>query len=83
MIGLTIFAALLSRAGLAITGLALNLALLGFFGGFYNVPVNAIIQYRPDPRNKGEVIAASALLTWIGVLLASGVYYLLEVTFAI
>jgi acyl-[acyl-carrier-protein]-phospholipid O-acyltransferase/long-chain-fatty-acid--[acyl-carrier-protein] ligase len=77
MAGLTVFAALLSHAGFAVTGVAWNLCLLGFFGGFYNVPVNAIIQYRPDAGNKGHVIAASALLSWIGVLLASGVYYLL------
>jgi acyl-[acyl-carrier-protein]-phospholipid O-acyltransferase / long-chain-fatty-acid--[acyl-carrier-protein] ligase len=77
MAGLTIFATLLSHAGLAVTGVAWSLGLLGFFGGFYNVPVNAIIQYRPDAGNKGHVIAASALLSWMGVLLASGVYYLL------
>jgi acyl-[acyl-carrier-protein]-phospholipid O-acyltransferase/long-chain-fatty-acid--[acyl-carrier-protein] ligase len=77
MAGLTIFAALLSRAGLAFSGVAWNLGLLGFFGGFYNVPVNAIIQHRPDAGNKGGVIATSALLSWIGILLASGIYYLL------
>ena len=33
----------------------------------------------PTPDNKGKVIAAAALLSWIGILLASGVYYLLTV----
>jgi acyl-[acyl-carrier-protein]-phospholipid O-acyltransferase/long-chain-fatty-acid--[acyl-carrier-protein] ligase len=79
MAGLTIFAALLARAGLAFNAVAVNLGLLGFFGGFYNVPVNAIIQHRPDAGNKGGVIATSALLSWIGILLASGIYYLLAV----
>jgi acyl-[acyl-carrier-protein]-phospholipid O-acyltransferase/long-chain-fatty-acid--[acyl-carrier-protein] ligase len=77
MTGLTIFAALLARTGLTFDAVALNLGLLGFFGGFYNVPVNAIIQQRPDAGNKGGVIATSALLTWIGVFIASGIYYLL------
>jgi acyl-[acyl-carrier-protein]-phospholipid O-acyltransferase/long-chain-fatty-acid--[acyl-carrier-protein] ligase len=81
MAGLTVFAALLSHAGFAVAGVAWNLGLLGFFGGFYNVPVNAIIQYRPDAANKGHVIAAAALLSWIGVLIASGVYYLLAAVF--
>jgi acyl-[acyl-carrier-protein]-phospholipid O-acyltransferase/long-chain-fatty-acid--[acyl-carrier-protein] ligase len=81
MIGLTIFAALLAHAGFAVAGVAWNLGLLGFFGGFYNVPVNAIIQYRPDATNKGKVIATAALLSWIGVLVASGVYYLLAAVF--
>jgi acyl-[acyl-carrier-protein]-phospholipid O-acyltransferase/long-chain-fatty-acid--[acyl-carrier-protein] ligase len=79
MAGLTIFAALLARAGLTFNAVAMNLGLLGFFGGFYNVPVNAIIQHRPDAGNKGGVIATSALLSWIGILLASGIYYLLAV----
>jgi acyl-[acyl-carrier-protein]-phospholipid O-acyltransferase/long-chain-fatty-acid--[acyl-carrier-protein] ligase len=77
MAGLTIFALLLSHVGFAFRGVAWNLGLLGFFGGFYNVPVNAIIQHRPDAGNRGTVIAASTLLTWIGIFLASGIYYLL------
>jgi acyl-[acyl-carrier-protein]-phospholipid O-acyltransferase / long-chain-fatty-acid--[acyl-carrier-protein] ligase len=81
MIGLTIFAALLAHAGFAVAGVAWNLGLLGFFGGFYNVPVNAIIQHRPDATNKGKVIATAALLSWIGVLLASGFYYLFAAVF--
>ncbi len=75
--GLTIFSALLSHAGLGVAAFAWSLGLLGFFGGFYNVPVNAIIQHRPDADNKGKVIAASTLLSWIGMLLASEVYSLL------
>jgi len=31
----------------------LDLALLGFFGGFYAVPLNALIQHRPAPEQKG------------------------------
>jgi acyl-[acyl-carrier-protein]-phospholipid O-acyltransferase / long-chain-fatty-acid--[acyl-carrier-protein] ligase len=77
MTGLTVFAVLLGRTGLTFDVVAINLGLLGFFGGFYNVPVNAIIQQRPDAGNKGGVIATSALLTWIGVFIASGIYYLL------
>ncbi|HVU09212.1 MAG TPA: MFS transporter [Verrucomicrobiae bacterium] len=79
MAGLTIFAALLARAGLTFNVVAWNLGLLGFFGGFYNVPVNAIIQHRPATGTKGGVIATSALLSWIGILLASAVYYLLAI----
>ncbi len=79
MAGLTIFSALLAHAGLGVAAFAWGLGLLGFFGGFYNVPVNAIIQHRPDADNKGKVIAASTLLSWIGMLLASEVYSLLTV----
>src|SRR5713226_5090231 len=51
--------------------------MLGFSSGFYAVPINALIQHRPDPANKGGVIAASAFLSWVGIMLASGVYFLL------
>jgi acyl-[acyl-carrier-protein]-phospholipid O-acyltransferase/long-chain-fatty-acid--[acyl-carrier-protein] ligase len=60
---------------------ALALGLLGFFGGFYNVPVLAIVQHRPEPGKKGGVIATSALMSFIGIFLASGIYYALAVWF--
>jgi acyl-[acyl-carrier-protein]-phospholipid O-acyltransferase / long-chain-fatty-acid--[acyl-carrier-protein] ligase len=79
MAGLTFLAALLSQINFTFTGVLWSLGLLGFFGGFYSVPLNAIIQHRPDARNTGGVIAASTLLTWIGIFFASGVYYVLAV----
>jgi acyl-[acyl-carrier-protein]-phospholipid O-acyltransferase/long-chain-fatty-acid--[acyl-carrier-protein] ligase len=78
MAGLTIFTALIWWVKLSFWGVMADLGALGFFGGFYSVPLNAIIQHRPDPRNKGAIIAASSLLTWICVLIASGVYWLLS-----
>jgi len=77
MVGLTVFGVLLSYIHPTMTGVALNLGLLGFFGGFYSVPVNAIIQHRPDADKKGMVIATAALLSWIGMLFAAALYYLL------
>ena len=53
-LGLSLFGLLLSRAGLGFGSVALNLGLLGFFGGFYIVPIQALIQQRPD--RKGERI---------------------------
>jgi acyl-[acyl-carrier-protein]-phospholipid O-acyltransferase/long-chain-fatty-acid--[acyl-carrier-protein] ligase len=81
MTGLTLFAVLISQMKLTFAGIAINLGALGFFGGFYSVPLNAIIQHRPDARNKGAVIATSTLLTWIGIFIAQGVYYLLAAVF--
>ena len=77
MAGLTIFSVLLSHAGFGVAAFSWGLGLLGFFGGLYNVPVNAIIQHRPDAANKGKVIATAALLSWIGISLGSAVYSLL------
>ena len=53
-----------------------DLSLLGFFGGFFAVPLNAMIQHRPRPEQKGGVIAVANLLSFVGVFLAAGAYYL-------
>jgi acyl-[acyl-carrier-protein]-phospholipid O-acyltransferase/long-chain-fatty-acid--[acyl-carrier-protein] ligase len=76
-IGLTICTALLGRRGISFPGVALNLSALGFFGGFYIVPISAILQYRPASDQKGGVLAAANLVSWIGIGLASAVFSLL------
>ena len=75
-IGMTLFGFLVSRHGLGIWPVRLDLALLGFFGGFYAVPLNALIQHRPAREQKGGVIAAANLLSFVGVFLAAGMYFL-------
>jgi hypothetical protein len=54
---------------------AIYLGLVGFFGGFYAVPLNALIQHRPDPARKGGIIAAANLISFVGVFAAAGVYF--------
>jgi acyl-[acyl-carrier-protein]-phospholipid O-acyltransferase/long-chain-fatty-acid--[acyl-carrier-protein] ligase len=54
----------------------LDLGLLGFFGGLFVVPLGALIQHRPRPEQKGGVIAAVNLVSFIGIALASGAYYI-------
>ena len=75
--GLSIFSALLSFPHWSLNATMVLLGLLGFAGGFFIVPVSAILQYRPDPAKKGEVLAAANWLSFVGIFLASGVYYLL------
>jgi acyl-[acyl-carrier-protein]-phospholipid O-acyltransferase / long-chain-fatty-acid--[acyl-carrier-protein] ligase len=72
--GLTGLALLLSRSDLSFSAVAVYLGLLGFAGGFFAVPVMAIIQHRPDPAKKGAVIAASNQLSFVGIGLASVLY---------
>ena len=50
---------------------------LGFFGGFFLVPILALIQQRPDKKDKGTVVATSSTLSFVGILLSAGAYYLL------
>ncbi len=76
--GMTLFGFLISIHGLGIWPVRLELCLLGFFGGFYAVPLNALIQHRPKREEKGGVIAAANLLSFVGVFLAAGVYFALS-----
>lgn len=48
------------------------LIILGFFGGFYIVPIDSFIQTASPPSNRGENIAASNFLNFLGVVLSSG-----------
>jgi acyl-[acyl-carrier-protein]-phospholipid O-acyltransferase/long-chain-fatty-acid--[acyl-carrier-protein] ligase len=75
-VGMAIFGFLVSQRGLGIWPVRLDLGLLGFFGGFYAVPLNALIQHRPAREQKGGVIAAANLLSFVGVFLAAGIYFL-------
>ncbi len=77
-IGMSFFGALLYRVNLSFAAVAVNLSIVGFFAGFFIVPVSALIQHRPAPDKKGSVIAAANLLSFVGIFLASGVYYLLS-----
>ena len=76
-IGLTVFASMLYRPGLSLIAVAANLALLGFFGGFFIVPIHALMQHRPEKEHKGGVIAAANLLSFVGMFLALGIYFLM------
>jgi len=76
-IGITVLCALLSRASLGYVAIAGHLCVLGFFGGFFAVPVNALIQHRPAPDRKGGIIAAANLLSFVGIALQPVAQYLM------
>jgi MFS family permease len=69
MLGIVTIAAVLSRPGLGFPAVAALLALLGAAGGFFVVPVNALIQRRPAASEKGRTIAVANLLSFVGVAL--------------
>ncbi len=75
--GMSLVSAWLSVPGLSVNAALVRLSLLGFTGGFFIVPVAALLQHRPDPAKKGEVLAAANLLSFVGIFAASGAYYLL------
>lgn len=49
-----------------------DLALLGAFGGFYSVPLNALIQHRSDPTKRSRIIAANNIVNAVFMVAAAG-----------
>ncbi len=73
-IGMSAFAFAISIHGLSFLQVLLLLGALGFAGGFFVVPVNALIQHRPEESHKGSVIAFANFLSFVGVITASAIY---------
>jgi len=48
---------------------------VGFFAGFFYVPLAVVMQVRPPAEKKGRMIGAMNLINWIGIMLAA-VFYL-------
>lgn len=67
--GICVLAALLSWPRIGYGTVLGSLTALGIAGGFFVVPINALIQRRPAAQEKGRTIAAVNLLSWIGVAL--------------
>src|SRR5580704_3419347 len=73
-VGMSFFAFAISIHGLTFLQVVLLLAALGFSGGFFIVPINALIQHRPAQDKKGSVIAFANFLSFVGVIGASAIY---------
>jgi acyl-[acyl-carrier-protein]-phospholipid O-acyltransferase/long-chain-fatty-acid--[acyl-carrier-protein] ligase len=77
-VGITLFGLMLAARNLSFSYVFGLLAALGFSAGFFAVPVNALIQHRPDEKNKGGVIAATNLLSFVAIAMATGIYYVFQ-----
>jgi MFS family permease len=49
----------------------LDLALIGLFGGFYIVPLNAMVQKRSKPNHRARVIAANNILNALFMVISA------------
>ncbi len=74
-IGMTCTGFALGITSHGMAGSAALLGLLGFWAGFFAVPVNALIQHKPAQEDKGGIIAAANLLSFVGIAISSGVYF--------
>lgn len=57
-----------------------SLFVMGAAGGLFDVPLQAYLQDRSPPQSRGAMLAASNLLTFLGTLIVSGLFYLLRDT---
>ncbi|MEW5977053.1 MAG: acyl-[ACP]--phospholipid O-acyltransferase [Acidobacteriota bacterium] len=78
-IGISVFSLWLAVPGLGFAQVAGLLTALGFMSGFFIVPINALLQHRPDPAIKGSIIAMANLMTFVGMMVTAGVYWILTV----
>ena len=73
--GMGVFSILLAGSGGSFLQASVSLTLIGFSGGLFAVPLNAILQQRPDAAEKGRLLATNNFLNVVGILLASGVLW--------
>jgi len=78
-LGISLLAGLLWQPALTFWQLVGVLVALGFFAGFFIVPISAILQHRPASDSKGTVLAAANLLSAVGLSIASGFYWVFAV----
>jgi acyl-[acyl-carrier-protein]-phospholipid O-acyltransferase/long-chain-fatty-acid--[acyl-carrier-protein] ligase len=78
-IGITVFSLVLGLVQWDFWWSVGLLALVGFSAGFFIVPLNALVQQRPDPSIKGGMIAMANLMTFVGMLGAAGLFWVLTV----
>jgi acyl-[acyl-carrier-protein]-phospholipid O-acyltransferase/long-chain-fatty-acid--[acyl-carrier-protein] ligase len=77
-IGMGLFSILLYSSTPSYLQISTALILLGFSGGLFIVPLYALVQQRSQREEKGKLMATTNFLGTLGVLLASGVFWLLR-----
>ena len=77
-IGIGGFSILLALSTASYAQTVTALLLLGFSGGLFIVPLNAVLQQKSGREERGRLIATSNFVTTGGVLLASGVLWTLR-----
>jgi acyl-[acyl-carrier-protein]-phospholipid O-acyltransferase / long-chain-fatty-acid--[acyl-carrier-protein] ligase len=75
-LGIGIFGIMLGLSGASYAKAATLLALLGFAGGLFIVPLNAFLQQRSGAREKGRLIATNNLMNTGAMLIAAGVFWI-------
>ncbi|MGB4598989.1 MAG: acyl-[ACP]--phospholipid O-acyltransferase [Trichlorobacter sp.] len=75
-IGLTLAPILLHNAPAHLPTVLAIILLFGISAGLFSLPLQTFIQMRADADMRGEVLAASSFINWVGILIASGLTFL-------
>jgi acyl-[acyl-carrier-protein]-phospholipid O-acyltransferase/long-chain-fatty-acid--[acyl-carrier-protein] ligase len=74
-VGLALCSVPMGLDGVGFVPFVLCLVGLGFSAGLFIVPIAAVLQHRPAAEDKGAVQGAANVLSFIGILAASGVQW--------
>ncbi len=66
------------HSGVGDVGLVVGLIAIGFFSGFYVLPMYTLLQFRAPKGGKGATIAVSNFLNVTGAIVASLLFWLLQ-----
>lgn len=77
-IGMGVFSIMMSLSTFSYPLVIFTLVMLGFFGGLFMVPLNALLQHRSGGTEKGRMIATTNFVGTVGILLASVVLWLMR-----
>ncbi len=76
-IGMGIFSIDLLWSYHSLTRTMFDLFMLGMSGGFYEIPLNAMIQWRSPPEQRARVLATQNFVSFAAILWASGALWIL------
>ena len=82
-IGMGLFSILLACSSDSYPRTAAAMIMLGFSGGLFIVPLNSLLQQKSGAEEKGRIIATNNFINTGGILLASGVLWIMTEAFAI
>ena len=75
--GLAVFSAVLGMGAWGFWGSVVLLFGLGFFGGFFVIPLDAMLQKRSPEDMRGDMIATCNFVTFSGMTVSAVLFYLL------
>jgi acyl-[acyl-carrier-protein]-phospholipid O-acyltransferase / long-chain-fatty-acid--[acyl-carrier-protein] ligase len=80
-LGMSLFAIDLGWAYHSLPRALFDFFMLGLSGGFYEIPLNSLIQWRSPPGERGRVLATQNFISFTAILFASAALWLLGSVF--